>query len=251
MSASTIGLITFACVFGGSLLGLVLRLALPADHLSEKSKSAVTLGMGLVGTMAALVLGLLVASAKAFYDTQSAELTQTSSSVIIFDRVLAHYGPEAKEAREMLKKAVAGAVDRMWSTDRGGPSPLEPTFNVNELLYDKVLALSPKDDAQSSLRSQALGMAISLGQTRWLMYVQGANSVSSPFLIAMIFWLSIIFVSWGLFAPANCTVIAAFFVAALSVSGALFLIMEMYTPYGGLIRMSSAPLQVVLAHLGK
>ena len=251
MSAITVSLIVFVCVFGGSLLGLVLGKRLPEHHLSDKSKSAVMLGIGLVGTMAALVLGLLVASAQASYNAQSAELTQVSSNIVMLDRVLAHYGPETKEVRQTLKNAVAVALNRMWSKDRGGPPPLEPTSAENEPLYDRIQALSPKTDAQRSLQSQALGMAVSLGQTRWLMYEQGATSVPNPFVIAMVFWLTIIFVSWGLFAPYNGTVIVVFLLAALSVSGALFLILEMYTPYGGLIQISSAPLQMALAHLGR
>jgi membrane-bound ClpP family serine protease len=92
---------------------------------------------------------------------------------------------------------------------------------------------------------------IDLGQTRWLMFEQGATSVSKPLVIMMVFWLTIVFISWGIFAPRNATIVATLFVAALSVSGAIFLILEMYTPYAGLIRISSAPLRATLAHLGQ
>jgi hypothetical protein len=150
----------------------------------------------------------------------------------------------------MIKTVVGSALDRVWSKGRRGPSSLEPQTKAAESLYDKIQALSPKNDAQRLSQSQAMGIAVSLGQTRWLLYEQGVNSIPYPFVIAMIFWLTIIFVSWGLFAPSNGTVIAVFFVAALSVSGALFLILEMNNPYGGLIQIPSAPLQVALAHLG-
>jgi hypothetical protein len=146
---------------------------------------------------------------------------------------------------------VARALDRVWPQNHQKPASLEPPSSVNERLYEAIQALSPKDDSQRLLKSQALEMAMSFGQTRWLMYEQQTASVSNALVIVMIFWLTIVFVSWGLFAPANGTVIATFFVAALSVSGAIFLILEMYDPYGGLIRMSSAPLQAALAHLGQ
>src|SRR5258706_2839022 len=103
MSSITASLIVFACVFGGALVGVFLRSALPQQHLSAESKDIVRLGMGLVGTMAALVLGLLVASAKGSYDAQSSELTQMSANIVLLDRILAHYGPEAKQTRDMLR----------------------------------------------------------------------------------------------------------------------------------------------------
>ena len=107
MSSISITLIAFACVFGGALLGLLLQTVLPRHHLHVDSKDVVKLGMGLVGTMAALVLGLLVASAKGSYDAQSTELTDLAANVVLLDRVLAHYGPETKEARELLRSTVA------------------------------------------------------------------------------------------------------------------------------------------------
>jgi len=94
MSSLAVSLIAFAFIFGGALLGMSLRGAMPPSHLSDDSKDSVRLGMGLVATMCALVLGLLIASAKTYYDTQNAELTEMSAKVVLLDRMLAHYGPE-------------------------------------------------------------------------------------------------------------------------------------------------------------
>jgi hypothetical protein len=247
MSSTTISLIVFACVFGGALLGIFLHAVLPQHHLSNESKDIVKLGMGLVGTMAALVLGLLVASAKGSYDTQSAELTQMSANIALLDRVLALYGPETKETRALLRGAVARVLDQMWSS----ASLSVPTAAGGEILYDKIQGFSPKNDTQRSLQGQALSMAMDLGKTRWLMYEQAITSVSIPLLVVLVLWLAAIFISFGLFAPFNATVVASLFVSALSVSGAIFLILEMYTPYAGLIQLSSAPLRAALAHLGQ
>ncbi|HYL91613.1 MAG TPA: hypothetical protein VEW69_00495, partial [Alphaproteobacteria bacterium] len=104
---------------------------------------------------------------------------------------------------------------------------------------------------QRTMQAQAVSIVIGLGQMRWLMYEQRATSVSLPLLIILIFWLTIIFISFGLFAPLNVTVVASLFVSSLSVSSAILLILEMYSPYRGLIQLSSAPLRVALAHLGK
>jgi hypothetical protein len=246
MSSTAISLIVFACVFGGALLGIFLHAVLPQHHLANESKDIVKLGMGLVGTMAALVLGLLVASAKGSYDAQSAELTQMSANIALLDRGLALYGPETKEERALLRGAVVRILDQMWSKDGAMAAP-----SGGEILYEKIQGLSPKNDTQRSIQSQALSIAVDIGKTRWLMYAQQATSVSMPLLVVLVLWLTVIFISFGLFAPFNGTVVSSLLVSALAVSGAIFLILEMYSPYSGLIQISSAPLRAALAHLGQ
>ena len=251
MSSITISFIVFACVFGGALLGILLRAVLPQNHLSAESKDIVKLGMGLVGTMAALVLGLLVASAKGAYDAQIGELTQGSSNILLLDRLLAQYGPETKEARALLRGAVVRVLDQTWPKAGASGSGAPPASASAETLYGKIQGLSPKDDAQRSLQSQALSIALDLRKTRWLMYEQETESVALPLLAILVLWLTIIFISFGLFAPFNATVVSSLFASALSVSGAIFLILDMYRPYSGLIQISSAPLRFALAHLGQ
>ncbi len=202
--------------------------------------------MGLVATMAAIALGLLIASAKASFDTQNIELTDMSSRVVLLDRVLAHYGPEAHEARSELRASVVHVFDVLFSKDA---SQLGST--KGELIYDKIQGLSPKDDAQRSIQAQALSIVLGLAQTRWLVAEQRANSICLPLLVVLIFWLTIIFISFGLFAPRNVSVVVSLLVSALSVSGAIFLILEMYSPYRGLIHVSSAPLRAALTRLGQ
>lgn len=251
MSPLAISAIVFACIFGGALLGMVLRSVLPEHHLSTESKDVVKLGMGVIGTMAALVLGLLVASAKGSYDTQRSELTQLSANVAFLDRVLAHYGPETKDARDLLRHAVGRWLDQIWSKDSARSEQLAPTAAGGEVFYDKVQALVPQNDAQRSLQAQALSLALNIGQARWLMFEQTGSSISMPLLVVVVFWLTLVFVSYGLFAPANATVIATLLLCTLSVSGALFLVLEMDRPFAGLIQIPSAPLRNALAHLGQ
>jgi hypothetical protein len=250
MSSITISLIVFACIFGGALLGIFLHRSLPQHHLASDSKDIVKLGMGLVGTMSALVLGLLVASAKGSYDAQSAELSQMSANIALLDRGLALYGPETKEERALLRGAVVRILDQMWSKDGASSSPTAAPSG-GEILYEKIQGLSPKNGTQRSIQGQALSIAVDIGKIRWLMYAQQATSVSMPLLSVLVLWLTLIFISFGLFAPFNATVVASLFVSALSVSGAVFLILEMYSPYDGLIQISSAPLRAALAHLGQ
>jgi hypothetical protein len=252
MSSLALSFVVFACVFGGAVCGSLLSRALPPQHLSTESKDVIRISMGLVVTMAALVLGLLISSAKSFYDTQSTELTEMSAKVILLDRVLANYGPETKEARHLLRGTVADSIDRIWPHERTQPSKLPaPSTTGPEALIGNIQALSPKDDQHRSIQTQALSIVMGLTQTRWLMYEQGANSVSKPMLAILVFWLTAIFVSFGLFAPRNATVVTALFIAGLSVSGAILLIVDMYTPFGGLIKISSGPLRSTLMQLGQ
>ena len=251
MSSAAISVIVLASAFGGALAGMFLRRSLPQDHLSPDSKDTVKLAMALVSTMSALVLGLLVSSAKTYYDTQSAEVNQISADVVALDRLLAHYGPETKEAREELRVVVIRNLNRTWPQERTRTSEEPVSDKPGDALIDEIEALSPKDDKQRSLGAQALNLTVSIGRIRWLMYEQSNASFSHTLLVVMVFWLILVFVSFGLFAPRNVLAIASLFAAALAVSGAIFLILEMYTPFTGLTGISSAPLRSALAHLGQ
>jgi hypothetical protein len=230
---------------------MFIRTVVPAHHLSPESKDVVKLGMGLIATMAALLLGLLVASTKGSYDTQRSELTEMSSKIIVLDRLMAHYGPETKEARDLLRRAVLSVLNRKWPESSSRPAHSEPTTAWAETLYDKTQALAPQNDAQRSLKAQALSIITGLGQLRWLMFEQSGSSISMAFLVVVVFWLTIIFVSFGLYGPPNATVVVTMLLCALSVSGALFLILELDQPFEGVMQIPSAPLRDALARLGK
>jgi hypothetical protein len=251
MSPLFIGWVVFACVFGGALIGMALRLILPEHHLSADSKDVIKMGTGLTATMAALVLALLIASAKSSYDAQRNEVTQISANVILLDRVLAHYGPETKATRDLLHRYVARAHDQLWPERRSGPADLEPTAALGERYYDDVQELSPQNEIQRSLQAQALKMSMDLAQTRWLLFEQSGSSIPMPFLVLLVFWVTIIFLSFGLFAPPNATVIATLFLCALSVSGAIYLILELDRPFAGLLQLSDASLRNAITHLGR
>ena len=254
MSTLAISLIAFGCIFGGMLLGIFLRAVLPEHHLSDDSKDVLKLGIGIMGTLAALVLGLLIASAKGSFDTINSGLIQTGSKIILLDRVMAQYGPETKEVRDLLRRGVASVIERMWPEKRMKQTevkPLDPRAGF-EALQDKLLQLSPQNDAQRWVQSRALQVSGEIAETRWLLFQQvGLSSLPMPFFVLLVSWLVIIFFSFGLFSPRNVTVIIVLLVCALSAAGALYLIQELDRPYGGLIRISSVPLRNALAHLGQ
>jgi hypothetical protein len=250
MSSMTTGGLVFACAFGAALLGMLLRRILPDDHLDGDSKDVIRLGMGLIGTMVALVLSLLISSAKSSYDIRSSEVAQLSANVTLLDRVLAHYGPAATDARDLLRRSMTRMIDQTWPERSAGSSQPMPTAGM-EAFYDTIQALTPQDDAHRSLQAQALTISVGLGQTRWLLVSQGARSIPWPFLVVLVCWLAFIFGSFGLFAQPNGTVIVALFVCAFSFSSAIFLVLELARPFEGLIQISSAPLREALERLGK
>jgi hypothetical protein len=243
----------FVCTFAAAVLGMVLAKKLPVDHLSEESRDVIKLIMGLIATMAALVLGLLIASANSSYQTQSDELQQASASIIELDGVLAHYGPEASEPRQRLGEAVAAAVETFWP--KGGmvahrPSPAASLAKASAF-FESIARLSPNTDAQRFIQKRALEISASLRQKRALMLEQMGSSIPWSFLAVLVFWISMLFVGFGLFGRLNTTVVVAFLIGALSVSSSIFLILEMNQPYSGVMRISDAPLRNALAQIGQ
>ncbi len=251
MNALSISLIVCACLFGGSLVGMRVRAALPEHHVRDDSKRLIEMGLGIIGTMGGLLLGLLVASATASYNAQQNELLDVSSKVVLLDRVLAHYGPDATQARQALRASVEGALARVWPTGASAGGRLEPLAARPESVLDKIEDLTPKTDGQRSLKAEAATLALNLLQSRWLIFVQTSLSISVPLLIVLVFWFTITFTGFGILAPSNATVILSLALCAVAVSGAIFLILGMYSPYQGVLQLSSEPLRDALAHLGR
>jgi hypothetical protein len=229
---------------------MALRALLPEHHLSQDSKDAVKLAMGLIGTLSALVLGLLVASAKSSFDAQRNGLAQLSANLILLDRILAHYGPEAKESREQLRENVAAMIHQIWPEDRAQAGRVEPTAG-SEGLYELIQGLSPKTETQRALQAAALKTGVDAAQARWSLFAQKGSAIPVPFLVIVVFWLAVLFASFSMFARPNATVIVALLFGALSVAGAIFLILELDRPFDGLIQLSSDPLRRALAQLGR
>ncbi len=254
MSSLTISGVVFACAFGGALLGMILRAILPEKHLSAESKDLVRLGMGLIGTMTALVLGLLVASAKGSFDTQRNGVAQLSANIIMLDRLLAHYGTESRDAREMLRTSVADMIEQTWPEESSEPGTTKTgsrTEGKYEGLLDKIQELAPQNEAQRSYQAQAMKLATDMGQTRWMLFAQKNSAIPTPFLVILFFWITLLMASFSLFAPPNTVVFATLLVCALAVSSAVLLFMELDQPYGGVIQISSAPVRDALAQLGR
>jgi hypothetical protein len=253
MNATVISGIVFGCAFGGALFGMFLHRVLPDDHLSDQSKGVLNLAIGIIGTMAALVVGLLIASAKGTFDKLDDDVKQGAAHVLELDRALAHYGPETKDVRDMLPRALALRLAATWPEDSSHASKIdvpEGTRGV-ETIEERTRALAPQNDAQRELRSRALDLIGALEDTRWLVSGGTGSSIPIPFLVVVILWFTVILGVIGLFAPRNATVVGILFVCALSIAASIFLILEMDEPFDGLVKISSAPLRYTLAHLGQ
>jgi hypothetical protein len=252
LSPIAVSAIAFVVIIGGAFTGTLLRKALPGHHLADDGKDIVRLGAGLVGTIAALVLGLLIASAKSSYDTQSSQVQHMTADVVLLDRLLAQYGSEARPIREGMRQAIGPMVERIWR-ENAAPTATDAPFAAtaaSEAAFTKIGELSPQTEAQHSLKERAIQVSTDLAQTRLALFVQAGSSIPMPFLAVLVFWLAIIFASFSLFARLNPTLVAALGVFALSASAALFLILEMSEPFAGLMKIPSTPLRNALAPLG-
>ena len=249
MNPTEIALVIFGLTFGGAVLGMSIRKRLPDHHLNPDSRDVVKLAIGTVATLSALVLGLLVASAKGSFDTRDSELRQFAANIILLDRQLVQYGPEAQTARETLRRYTNYKIDATWRS-QASSSVVDPNgWTLLENVQGMIRALTPLTEGQRALKSRALEISGELARGRWLLALQSGTSVSSAFLWILVFWLAVIFTSFGLLTPPNATVLAALLVCTLSVSAAIFLILEMERPFNGLIQISSAPMREALDYL--
>jgi len=250
MNSALVGLVVFGCSFGGVLVGVAVRSRVPEHHLQDSSRQSVQLGIGLIATMSALVLGLVTASAKSAFDTLDTTIKHTAADLLSLDRTLARYGPETNELRQALKTAIAHRVDQIWQRGSSGLDPNGGTRAVEELA-SRIRALTPKTEDQRWLQSRALDISEQILETRWQIFAGLSSSIPLPFLTILIFWLTVTFGSFGLFAPRNATVLATLFVCALSVAAAVFLVLELDAPFDGMIRVSPAPLEYAVSHMGE
>jgi len=251
MNALLISLLVFALIFGGAFVGMVVRPLLSETHLHSDSRDAVKVATGLIGTLAALVLGLLIASAKSTFDQKTGQVRQMTATIILLDDVLAQYGQEATPVRNLLRQSLQPLADRIWHEGENSAGKLAHfQSSAESAAFERELErLSPNNDAQRALQSRAIQAFADGAQTRLQLFTQTGGSIPTPFLIILVFWLWAIFVSFTLFARANLVVMGSLLVCALSFAGAIFLILELDNPFKGLMGISSATLRSALLPL--
>ena len=231
---------------------MALRSVLAESYFTNEVKDVLRLILGLITTLTALVLGLLISTAKSSYDTKRGQLAEIATDMILLDRSLALYGPEANSARRDLRDQIAGLVDQIHSLGAGA-SRLEPSSQADlrqtdlRDFYQMVRRLSPHDDAQKSLKTEALRISLEMGQIRASALAQESSSIPIPFLVVLVFWLTALFAGFGIFARRNLVVLAALCMCAFTISTAVFLILDMDQPLTGIMRISLEPLSNAMA----
>src|SRR5471030_3406507 len=225
---------------------MLLRSILPEHHLSADSKEVVRLATALIATLAALVLGLLIASTRSSYEQTSGQISRMISDVVVLDRLLDEYGPDALPLRQMLRDSITPMADSIWRGNARNVQPFHATAQ-GETAFFKLQELAPGDAVQRGLQARAVQISTDLAQTRLLLFAQPADAMSTPFLMVLVLWLVLIFTSFSIFARPNATIVTVLFVCVLSTSSAIFLILEMGSPFGGVMQISSGPLRSVLA----
>src|SRR4051812_27708050 len=238
MSEFEVAAFVCVCVLAGAALGVTLRNVLPPEHMSEQSRNIVNVAIGLVATLAALVLCLLVASAKSSFDARNEEVKQSATRLVVLDRTLRQFGPQAKEARDLIRELTQQRIDRRWNLSEHADRSrqLRDDAAKSEAVRAKLWELTPVNEAQRWLFARALTLTSEIEQARWLLVETEESSIPRPFLVVLVFWLAAIFTALGLFSPRNATVYAVLFVCAISVSTAILMILEMDQPFEGLLQ---------------
>lgn len=253
MTPFSISLIFLVCIFGSTVFGLYFSDLLPIHHLNNNSRDSLRTGAGLMATLAALVLGLLVASSKESFDQMKAGIVQSSAKVILLDRTLANYGAETKEIREELRRIVVSLRDHIWPKSGGNKETLKQVEKNPRIedIHNMLQELVPRDEKENNLKQQALELCNEVMLERWLLIEGAKNPPPTLLLTVLAFWLIVLFAIFGLLAPRNATVITVLFLCTLSVAGTVFLILEMERPLEGLFKVSSISIDRALEHLGK
>jgi len=232
-----IGLVSFAAIFGGALIGLFARSRLPGHHLGGETQSVVTVSVAVIGTLSALVLGLMISAANTSFSKRADEVRELSLQVIRMERNLRRYGPDGDDARMKMRAWAAIKLEQLAPEKGKTPPKAQKGIETLESVQDALLQLTPSDERQKYLRTLCLTLSSNLIHERWALEQQVGHSIPVPFLVLLIFWLAIVFASFGLFAPANTTTVVALFLCSVAVSGGIYLIEELDNPLSGLIQV--------------
>jgi hypothetical protein len=246
MSPIAIAGIAFGVILGSALIGMVVRSRLPEHHLSGDSKDVIKLATALIGTMAALVLALLFASTRSSFEHTSAAVSRMTADLVELDQLLEDYGPDAKSLRAALRTEVGPMVDSIWREDAEARG-MKPTAKPhNESVLYMLRELQPKNSVQASIQARALQVSTDLAQTQLSLFAQPSDALASTFMIVLVVWLMFIFAVFSMSSPPNATLGIVLGVCILSASTAIYLILELGLPFGGLMQVSNEALRTAL-----
>lgn len=242
--------IAFTLILGSTLLGTLLHSKLPEPHLSGDSKEVIKLATALIATMSAVVLALLFASTRSSFEQTSSYVSRMTADITELDQLLSEYGPEALPLRKELRKEIGPLIDSIWREDAIAKGKLLPTLRSHsETVLYMLRELKPQNIVQSSLQTRALQVSTDMSQIRLTLFAQPVDSISMPFVDVLIVWLMFIFASFSMSAKPNTTLTSVLCICVLSASGAIYLILELGLPFGGLMQVSNDALRGALSPL--
>lgn len=250
MYALTVSLLVTACVFVGGLLGVLLHRRLPSSHLTRETQDVVKLGIGMLSVLASLVLGLLIATAKGSSDNTDRDVRSYAADLIVLAETLRDYGTDAATPTDLLRQFTSQTLHDIWPEDGAAPDLADARAGQTlEHVRESIRALHPVDAGQQWLQDQALTLVTSLLRQRWQLIEHQGPNVRPVVLAILVSWIAVIFASFGLNAPRNATVMAAFLVCSLAIGGSVFLIIEMDNPFQGILQIPRAPMANALAQM--
>lgn len=249
MEDTTVGIVSFLVIFGGALLGIGLGRVLPPEHLSPETRTAVSVSTAVVATLSALVISLLLNTASASFSAQANELNQIAADIVQVDALLRRYGPDAAEAHGSLRALAEGKAHQVRARDPTSPSGRDRSIKALESLQDQVFALIPPTDRHKWIQHEVIRLTAAITAARWLLAGQEQSTIPTAFLVMVVFWLALVFGTFGMFAPRNATSVAALCLCAMAVSGGITMILELDSPYSGLVHVSLEPVAKAFEHI--
>jgi hypothetical protein len=243
-------LISFVALAAGAAVGMILHTRVPKQRLDD-TKEVVRLGAGFLATLSAVLISLMITSAKSSYDTQDGHFRTLAAYLVETDQLLVQYGPETIQIRLLMRQAVPAAIDRIWREERSVSQDSAFTAaSLAEQIGSAIATLTPADDAHRDLKRRIEEASSEIARIRLLMFADGGAAIPIPFLLVLIFWLAVVFASYSLFVQPSRTVLAALLVFALSISSALFLVADLGQPFVGLMQLPKEQLRRTLGPLG-
>jgi len=249
MSPSTISLIAFLCIFGSAIAGMNIKNRLPEHHLTGDSLEIIKAARSVVVGLAALTLGLLIATAKTSFDGKETEMKESTARMIVLDRLLLKDGNASEKARASLRRVVVKGIELIELTSKEGLDPKKSGGEGIDAMMGQLMELPEQNASQTWVKNTALTLGNEIAVSRWKIYQSACRTISPLFLSVLVFWLMTIFFSLGLVSPLNLSVLSALFTAAISMTGAILLTLELDQPYGGLIQLTTEPLKMALQQL--
>lgn len=254
MIESLLSVAVFLLACGGLWCGRGLAKRLPLEHLTSEARNSAQIGIGMIATLAALVMGLMVSSSKASFDERQAEVVRVATTLVLLDHALAAYGTEARGARDEVRSLVDITLHRIAPSGGFGIEEFQaPLSNLDLIthLQSTIMALAPASDAQRWFQARAMTLTTELAHERTQSVVRSKRTIPNLVLVVVVAWLVLIFIGLGVFSVTNPTVFAGLVICAFAFASSIFLVLELDMPYSGLITISGDSLRAAATEVGR